>query len=114
FVNEMLIHQKLDHFLKGTYDEEEKGCAVGCSLKSIAKLKNVNITFDEHKHYETFLGIPEWLARLEDTIFEGISLERSKIWPVEFAKSINISSELNNIKTLFIIYIIEENILLQT
>jgi hypothetical protein len=110
FVNELLKHQQLDNFIRGTYEDNGKGCAVGCSLMSIAKIKNVNINFDQHSLYEKFLGIAEWLARLEDTLFEGISTERSKTWPVEFAQAINTGANLNNIKTDFICYTLQENI----
>lgn len=34
------------------------------------------------------MGIPEWLARLEDTLFEGMSKEKSRAWPEVFLKVI--------------------------
>ena len=110
FVKEIKAHQKADNFLKGTYDEGQKGCAVGCSLKSVAKLKGIKLSFNNHKEYENHLGIPEWLAKLEDTIFEGVSLERSKVWPVEFAESISEGADLNQVKVPFIVYLMEENL----
>ncbi len=59
------------------------------------------------------LGIPEWLARLEDCIFEGLSKKRSKKWPLEFSDAINIGADLNKIKIPFIVFILEQNILCQ-
>lgn len=101
FVAELIKHQKADDFIRGTYwnVDKGKGCAVGCSLQSISKLKDLKFSFDDHSLYETHLGIPEWLARLEDTIFENISLERSKTWPVEFAKAIKVGANLEKAKS---------------
>jgi hypothetical protein len=110
FVNEIKAHQEADNFIKGTYSDGEKGCAVGCSLKSIAKLKGIDLHFSDHKKYEEHLGIPAWLARVEDTIFEGLSTARSKSWPLEFSCAINTGSDLNQIIALFIIFLLESNI----
>jgi hypothetical protein len=88
FVAELKKHQKADNFKKGGYWDGEKGCAVGCSLKSIDTVKNLGLKqFNMHKDYETHLGIPEWLARVEDGLFEGMSLKKSKTWPVKFAEA---------------------------
>ena len=110
FVRETKLQAGLDHFLKGTYSRGIKGCAVGCAIKSISKLKHITLTTDDHKNLEVYLGIPEWLARLEDTLFEGVSLEYSKQWPVEFAEAINTGADLNTIEVPFRIFILETNI----
>lgn len=96
FVKELEAHQKADDFIRGEYwnNETAKGCAVGCSLESISRIKKLKFALDDHQLYETHLGIPEWLARLEDKIFENMSIERSKIWPVDFAKAIPIGVNL--------------------
>ena len=110
FVAETKKHQAADNFLKGTYDKGEKGCAVGCALKTVAKLKRIDLDFGDHAQFENHLGIPEWLAQLEESIFEGVTLERSKLWPVEFAEAINEGSDLEKIKIPFIVYLMEENL----
>jgi len=114
FVAETIKHQKADAFVRGNYGQlyngEFKGCAVGCAIKSINNLNNIDLDFKNHAEYEKHLGIPEWLAKLEDTIFENVTIERSKTWPVEFAQAINQGSELDKIKASFIIYLMEENI----
>jgi hypothetical protein len=89
FVNELKKHQEMDNFIRGNYWTGKKGCAVGCSLKSISTVNDLNLRqFSDHALYETHLGIPEWLARLEDTLFEGMSEEKSRAWPVDFAVAI--------------------------
>lgn len=72
FVAETKLHQLSDNFIKGSYDNGEKGCAVGCALKSVQKLLKRNIAVNDHLNFEKYLGIPEWLARVEDTVFEGL------------------------------------------
>ena len=98
FVAEIRKHMEADNFIKGTYSNGRKGCAVGCSLKSVNKLKNKRMSVSNHKAYEQHLGIPEWLARLEDILFENLSLGRSKVWPLEFSEAINQGADLEKIK----------------
>src|SRR5690606_25985304 len=93
--------------------EEGKGCAVGCSLNSIAQIKKIGLDCSEHNLYEEYLGVPEWLAKVEDTIFEGIPDKRRKTWPVEFGEAINEGADLNKIKVPFIVYILQSNIEVQ-
>ena len=69
--------------------------------------------YDEHKNYETYLGIPEWLARVEDVLFEGLPKERSKRWPLEFSEAIRTGTDLNKIKNKFVVFILEENVKVQ-
>ena len=96
YLARVTAHQKADEIVKGYYWEKGKGCAVGCTIHS-----------GDHKAYETELGIPEWLAKLEDRIFEGLPLKRAKQWPKEFLEAINIGSDLNKIKISFLIVVVE-------
>ena len=111
FLTELKKHQKADNFIRGKYWSDGKGCAVGCSLKSLDTVKKLGIKdFGNHKQYETYLGIPEWLARVEDGIFEGVSVERSKTWPVEFASAINTGADLEKAKAPFMICVLERTL----
>jgi hypothetical protein len=89
-------HQKADEIIKGKYWESGKGCAVGCTIHS-----------DNHSDYETELGIPSWLAHLEDRIFEGLPNARAMNWPVEFLEAIKPGQDLDKIKIPFLIFIVE-------
>lgn len=51
FLKRIRAHAKADEFIKGTYWEGGKGCAVGCTIHG-----------SNHKGYETELGIPQWVA----------------------------------------------------
>lgn len=110
FVKELRAHQKADDFIKGSYWNGSKGCAVGCSLESIKRTKKIELSESDHAQYPTLLGIPEWLARVEDTIFEGLPLGRSKSWPVEFAKAIPENVDLEKLKGPFLILVLERTL----
>jgi len=71
-------HYNADEIIKGQYWEHGKGCAIGCILHS-------NI----HKDLEK-IGIPEWLGYLIDHLFEGLSNNQSKKFPIKFIKSISV------------------------
>ena len=107
-------HQKMDAFEKGHYGEKFeissknfKGCAVGCSLRSVALELGIEISTSAHSLYEKYLGIPRWLAYVEDRVFEGLPLERSKNWPLEFAKAVNVGADLDKVRAPFLIFVLE-------
>lgn len=88
-------HQDADRLVRGIGWDEWKGCAVGCTLEAY-----------DHKRYETDLGIPEWLARVEDSLFEGMSQEKSRTWPEEFLTAIRPGVDLEPIKAEFLIVVL--------
>jgi hypothetical protein len=47
---------------------------------------------DEHERYEAELGLPVWLAYLEDHIFEQLPNEVSRTWPRRFAEAIPVGA----------------------
>src|SRR3990167_4422879 len=115
FVKEVKWHREQDMLVQGTYGEQNgtwKGCAVACSLRSLDKMEGAKFKtrYDQHARYETALGIPEWLARLEDTIFEGLPKEDAMKWPEQFAKAINVGANLEPVKWKFCAFILKENI----
>jgi hypothetical protein len=96
-------HREMDHLVQGTGYEKNgetiRACAVGCTLENY-----------DHAQYEKELGIPEWLARVEDTIFEGLNEEKAMLWPERFLSAIKPGADLEKVKTPFLIFILEENI----
>lgn len=97
FLSRIHEHAKADEIVKGKYWEGGKGCAVGCTIHD-----------SDHAQYEKQLGIPEWLARVEDTFFEHLPNENAKIWPASFLKAINLGADLEKIKAPFMIYILQQ------
>lgn len=53
------------------------------------------------KLYESELGIPEVLARIEDRIFDGLRGEQALAWPVEFLEAIEPGSDLSQVADRF-------------
>lgn len=92
-------HFKADEIVKGTYWENGKGCAVGCTIHS-----------DDHNAYESEIGIPIWLAFIEDRIFERLSNKIAKEWPLQFLKAIPIGVDLEKIKAPFFIFILKSTL----
>lgn len=114
FVKEIKWHQDQDKILQGTYGEgsndDWRGCAVGCSIHSLNRMKGKEYSTSRHDIYEKELGIPEWLARLEDTIFEGLPVEEAKKWPLKFSRAIPVGANLDPVKWKFCAYLLKENI----
>jgi len=70
-------HYNADEIIKGVYWENGKGCMVGCMVHS-----------NNHKDLEIQYGIPEWLGRLIDILFEGMKNVHSKEFFISFVKTI--------------------------
>ena len=95
YLARVIAHREADNIIRGTGWEDGKGCAVGCTLENY-----------DHSRYPIELGIPEWLARVEDTLFEGMSLGKSRTWPEEFLKAVNVGADLEKIKGPFLIMVL--------
>lgn len=89
-ISQLEAHYRADEIVQGKYWEEGKGCAVGCSIHS-----------DNHAEYEPRFGIPEALARLEDTIFEGLPNAEAKEWPLQFTRAIRPGADLSKVSWQF-------------
>ena len=77
-------HAKADEIIHGTYWENGKGCAVGCTIHG-----------SDHGKYETELGIPRILAKLEDVLFERMANGHAKEFPLQFLSAIKVGSDLS-------------------
>ena len=75
-------HRQADEIVKGKTGQGGKGCAVWCAFDKY-----------DHKAYETKLGIPEWLALLEDHLFEGMPNEQAMTWPGRFIDAIPVGAK---------------------
>ena len=101
-IEQLQAHYDADEIVKGKYWEGGKGCAVGCTLHN-----------SNHVEYETKLGIPEMLARLEDTIFEGLPNDKAKLWPIRFSKAIAVGADLSLVGYQFMYWNLTENLVLK-
>ena len=86
FLQRVKRHRELDHLVQSYgYWNDGKGCAVGCTLEL-----NENV----HQAYPEQLGVPEWLAHLEDHIFEALPAEDAQQWPEQFLGAIPTGAEI--------------------
>jgi hypothetical protein len=106
-------HRKADRLVHGVYWENGKGCAVGCTLEAV-RLRNGNadrnIDHAAHALYESELGIPVILARLEDRIFEGMRRTYSQAWPERFVSAIQPGADLAMVWPHFACWLLTEEI----
>ena len=100
YVKRVEAHYKADEIVQGIYWENGKGCAVGCTMEM--DNDSVNI----HRQMEKVLGIPEWLALLEDGIFEGLPNEEAKKFPLRFLQAIKPGADLSKVEYQFKIWLL--------
>lgn len=87
-------HYAADMLLKRTYGTvlggKFKGCSVGCHLRHIKPTfdGDAHDYDDKHGIVARYYGYPEWLAHLQDTIFEGLPDDESARWHVQLAERI--------------------------
>jgi len=96
YIERVRSHQIADEIIKGQYWENGKGCAVGCTVHS-----------SNHNSYEDELGIPRWLARLQDKLFEGMSNEDAKLFPLKFLEAIPLGVDLEKSKAPFFVFLLQ-------
>jgi hypothetical protein len=100
-------HRAADRLIKGTYWNDHGGCAVGCTLESARRLREPQTSAGEFGHgnhalYETYLGVPEVIARLEDSIFEGLPDDLAQAWPERFLAAIRPGADLSMVWPRFL------------
>jgi hypothetical protein len=94
---QLRAHHDADEIIKGHYWEGGKGCAVGCTIHS-----------GNHAEYETRFGIPQALARLEDTIFENLPNGTAKEWPLRFMGAIKPGADLSRVSWQFLHWLLTD------
>lgn len=82
FLAQITAHEQADALVKGDYGHVNgafRGCAIGCSVYSLNILQGTPNTkttqFADHDRVSMALGIPLWLAYMEESV-------RSGWWPV--------------------------------
>jgi hypothetical protein len=109
FLIELGMHVERDRIVRGKYWHRGKGCAVGCSLHSVSqRLGLKKMDYSKYRLFETYLGIPVVLARLEDQIFGGMAKEDAKKWPLRFAEAVPDGADLINVWNKFASWMLRE------
>ena len=84
---QLAAHREADELVQGYgYWDDGKGCAVGCTIHS-----------SDHMEYEDRFGIPVMLARLEDSVFEGLPVKQARQWPERFMSAISPGTDLSRV-----------------
>ena len=90
-------HQLLDQIIQGTYWDGTRGCAIGCVLHS-----------GDHMAYETQLGLPVFLAYMDEHIFERLPLEEAKGWPLRFIEAVPVGVDLELVFPRFMHWLLSD------
>lgn len=88
-------HRDADMLRSGTYGEMNgrfHACSIGCFAYEVAPERfSASAGWrddDHHRIVAEAYGYPEWLARLQDTVFEGLPPEARLDWHVQIADAI--------------------------
>ena len=99
YLNRVALHEAQDEIIHGKYWENGKGCAVGCTVHS-----------NKHLAFESELGIPIMLARLEDQLFEGQANGNSKTFPRRFLEAVQPGADLTCVGWKFLHWLLTEEL----
>jgi hypothetical protein len=103
------VHAEADELIKGHYWEDGKGCAIGCVLESIRKIRGYKtIDHTSHGTAEDETNIPEMVWHLVDSIFEGLPNASAKEWPMRFTRSIACSADLSLVGWQFLHWLLTD------
>lgn len=95
YVQRVSGHLQADEIIHNRYWVDGKGCGVGCTIHS-----------DNHKMYESDLGIPEVLAHLEDYLFEGCHIAEAQQFAINFLQTIPVGVDLSGVVWRFLHWLI--------
>ena len=90
-------HQRLDQIVQGIYWDGAKGCGIGCVLHS-----------DEHMAFERQLGLPVFLAYMDEHIFESLPKEDAKYWPLRFIEAVPVGVDLELVFPRFMHWVLTD------
>lgn len=97
YIARVKAHAEADAIIKGSYWQDGKGCAVGCTIEG-----------SDHDRYETELGIPKEIAFLEDTIFENLPNDVAMKFPLRFLEAVPVNADLSKVLAKFVIWQFED------
>jgi len=90
-------HQRLDQIAQLVYWDGSKGCAIGCVLHS-----------GNHLAFEQQLGLPVFLAYMDEHIFEKLPLEEAKGWPLRFIEAVPVGVDLELVYPRFMHWLLSD------
>jgi hypothetical protein len=92
-------HQRLDQITQGVYwdDHRFRGCFIGCSLHSRF-----------YSDFERLLGLPTWLARLGERVFECLDRVYAVRFPLRLYDAIPVGVDLTPVRHAFLAWLVRE------
>lgn len=100
YIARVRAHREADQLVQGCgYWRDGKGCAVGCTIHG-----------SSHAAYESELGIPQAIARLQDGIFEGLPKEKAQAWPEQFLEAIAAGADLSQVVDKFLHWLLADSV----
>ena len=111
-IAEIKKHMKADQIIQGTYGEKDggkwRGCAVGCSIRSLNIINKTDFDTDDHYSLARVLGTTPQLHYLEDKIFEGLPKEKAMEWPLRFTEALPEESDVSFVVPKLMVWIGEQ------
>ena len=104
-LREVLKHQNADQIVAGTYGKRNGkwvGCAVGCSIHSLALIQGRQLNTSDHMLFESEAGVPVMLAQLQDVLFEGMPQSERTKFPLRFWTAIKPGADLSTVGWKFL------------
>ena len=89
YLARLKAHHVADEIIQGIGYNGSHGCAVGCTVNKY-----------DHRAYENELGLPQWIARLEDRIFESLPAGDAQRFAVDFLEAVPIGADVENVRWL--------------
>ncbi len=108
---ELAKHREHDRIIRGTYWENGRGCAVGCTLEAL-RIRSCRPDIDHESHITLAkeLDIPLILVRFEDHLFERLPAAESQAWPERFTRAIKVGADLSMIWPRFALWLLTEEV----
>lgn len=76
-IAQLEAHYARDEIVQGLGWDGHRGCSIGCVLHAY-----------DHYMYPAMLGMPVWMARLQDAIHEGLPPAEAREWPLQWARAV--------------------------
>ena len=100
-------HRDADMLLVGTWEqgsgERFRGCSLACLIHSLNGLPNVETPaeFNDFAGAAEATGWPEWLHRIQEGVFEGLSNTHASApadWHVALVEAVSVGEDLSRLK----------------
>lgn len=100
-------HRQADEYIKGAYGEEIdgkfRGCSIGCTIRDINKIHGKKLPINNHTALSEELGIPEFILRFQDSIYERLPEPLNTEWTERLFNAIPLGKDLTPVLPRFLI-----------